>query len=117
MFLTATLAMTFPTLTASVWLLPFLERYKSPRPFALAVKKRIPPAARLFVYADTMNDYNFYLERTVIPIVASQAETQTLLLQADPAYMVVRDRDLKKLKWITRDRILFKAGARGRVGT
>lgn len=114
-FLAATLTMTLATLTASVWLLPFLERYKSPRPFALAVKKRIPPAARLFVYADTMNDYNFYLERTVIPIVASQAETQTLLLQAEPAYMVVRDRDLKKLKWITRERILFKAGARGRA--
>lgn len=114
-FLAATLTMLFATLTASFWLMPFLERYKSPRPFALEVKKHIPPAAQLFVYADTMNDYNFYLERTVIPVVASQAETQMLLVQAEPAYIMVRDRDLKKLKWITRERIVLKAGARERA--
>jgi 4-amino-4-deoxy-L-arabinose transferase-like glycosyltransferase len=114
-FLATTLTMMLAVLTASVGLMPFMERYKSPRPFALEVKKRIAPAAQLFVYADTMNDYNFYLERAVIPVVASQAETQTLLLKIEPAYMVVRDRDLKKLKWITRERILFKAGTRGRA--
>lgn len=114
-FLATSLTMMLAVLTASVWFLPFLEQYKSPRPFALEVKKRIPPAARLYVYADTMNDYNFYMKRAVIPVVASHAELQTLLLLVEPAYMVVKERDLKKLKLITRERIVFKAGARGRV--
>ena len=114
-FLATTLTMVLGVLTASVWFLPFLEQYKSPRPFAIEVKRRIPEAARFYVYADTMNDYNFYMERAVIPVVASESELQTLLLQVEPAYMVVKDRDLKKLKLITRERIVFKAGAHERT--
>jgi 4-amino-4-deoxy-L-arabinose transferase-like glycosyltransferase len=114
-FLATTLTMVLGVLTASVWFLPFLEQYKSPRPFAVEVKRRIPQAARLYVYADTMNNYNFYMDRAVIPVVASQAELQTLALQEEPAYMLIKGRDLDKSKLIKRERIVFEAGAQERT--
>jgi 4-amino-4-deoxy-L-arabinose transferase-like glycosyltransferase len=114
-FVAAAVSMALAALTASVWFLPFLERYKSPRLFAVEVKKRVPAAAALYVYVDAMHDYNFYTERAVIPVVASQAELQTLLLQEEPAYIMIRGRDLDRVKLIKRERIVFKAGAHGRT--
>jgi 4-amino-4-deoxy-L-arabinose transferase-like glycosyltransferase len=114
-FLATTLTMALAVLTASVWFLPFLERYKSPRPFAVEVKKRVPASAALYVYADAMHDYNFYTERAVISVVASQVELQRLLLQEEPAYMIIKGRDLDRAKLIKRERIVFRAGAHGRT--
>ena len=39
---------------------------------------------------------------------------QTLLLQEESAYVVTKERNFNKLKLITRERIVFKAGAHGR---
>jgi hypothetical protein len=114
-FLAAAVTMVLAVLTASLWFVPFLERYKSPRPFAEEVKKRVPATTALYVYADAMHDYNFYTERAVIPVVASQVELQTLLLQEEPAYMMIRGRDLDRVKLIKRDRIVFKSGGHRRT--
>jgi hypothetical protein len=114
-FLATALTMALAVLTASVWFLPFLERYKSPRPFAFEVKKRVPASAALYVYADAMHDYNFYTERAVISVAASQVELQRLLLQEEPAYMIIKGRDLDRAKLIKRERIVFRAGAHGRI--
>jgi 4-amino-4-deoxy-L-arabinose transferase-like glycosyltransferase len=114
-FVAAALTIVLAVLTASIWFLPFLERYKSPRLFAVEVNKRVPAATALYVYADAMHDHNFYTERAIIPIVASQAALQTLLFQEEPAYIMIKGRDLDRLKLIKRDRIVFKGGAHGRT--
>lgn len=84
-------------LYSAAWILPFIDQYKSPRPFALLVKKSVPSNEPLYVYADTMNDFNFYTEREAIPVVSSQREIEGRISQGKTAYMLIRDRDLKKL--------------------
>jgi hypothetical protein len=108
-------SMLMGVLTASVWLVPFIDQFKSPRPLALKVKSRIPPAAPLFIYADTMNDYNFYMERAVIPVVPSPAELQRLMLQEQSGYILIKQKDFHRSQMIPNDRIVVKEGAEGRT--
>lgn len=82
---------------ASLWIFPYLDRYKSPKPFALQVKKIVAPEAPLSIYADTMNDFNFYTEREVIPIVPSAAEAKKISAEGRRGYMLVRERDFERL--------------------
>lgn len=79
------------------WILPFIDQYKSPRPFALLVKKSVPSNEPLYIYADTMNDFNFYTEREAIPVVSSESALEGMIAQGKTAYMLIRDGDLKKL--------------------
>jgi 4-amino-4-deoxy-L-arabinose transferase-like glycosyltransferase len=109
-FISTVFSMLLGVLTASVWLLPFIDQFKSPRSFALKVKSKIPATAQLFIYADTMNDYNFYMERTVISVVRSLAELQKLLVQEQPAYMLIKQKDLDGSQLITGDRIILQEG-------
>jgi 4-amino-4-deoxy-L-arabinose transferase-like glycosyltransferase len=84
-------------LCAVAWILPFIDQYKSPRPFALLVKKSVPSNEPLYIYADTMNDFNFYTEREAIPVISSESHLEGMIPQGKTAYMLIRDRDLKKL--------------------
>jgi hypothetical protein len=45
---------------------------RSRRPFSLLIKNTVAPTALLYTYADTMNDFNFYTEREVIPVWSSR---------------------------------------------
>jgi 4-amino-4-deoxy-L-arabinose transferase-like glycosyltransferase len=114
-FMATTFTMTLGTLAASLWLLPFLESYKSPRPFSMEVNKRTPRTATLYVYADTMNDYNFYMEREVIPVIKSQAELQKLLLKEQGGYLLIKGRDLARTRLVNRSRIILQQGSEGRA--
>jgi hypothetical protein len=35
-------------------------------------QKYVAPTALLYIYADTMNDFNFYTEREVFPVLSSR---------------------------------------------
>ena len=61
--LSTALMMALGAVTASLWFLPYLDRFKSPRPLALAVNAKVPSDVPVYIYADTMNDYNFYTRR------------------------------------------------------
>jgi 4-amino-4-deoxy-L-arabinose transferase-like glycosyltransferase len=82
-------------LCLSVWVLPWLDLYKSPRFFSLQVKNLIAPSEPLYIYADSMNDFNFYAEREVIPILSSKADIEQALSEGSPIYLVIRERDSK----------------------
>lgn len=99
-------------LCVSLWAFPFADQYKSPRPFALEVKRLAPSNEPLYVYADTMNDFNFYTEREVIPVVSSAADVESKVAQAGGAHLLIRERDLKRAGFTTEVKIM----ARGRVG-
>lgn len=109
-FMATIFSMLIGVITASVWVLPFIDEFKSPRPFALKVKSEIPPRAPLFVYADTMNDYNFYLERAVIPVIKSPVEFKKLLNREQPAYILIKQRDLDRLSLMASNKIILQEG-------
>ena len=55
-------------MASGAWLLqsvffPYVNHYKSPRPFSMQVKSTVPATSPLYIYADRMNDFNFYTER------------------------------------------------------
>jgi 4-amino-4-deoxy-L-arabinose transferase-like glycosyltransferase len=113
-FLSTTLTMVLGVMTAAASFLPFLDQFKSPRPFSLEVKRVVPSAAPLYIYADTMNDFNFYTEREVIAVVSARAALQELLVQEDAGYLLIKERDLERVGMITKERIVSSKGSDGR---
>jgi 4-amino-4-deoxy-L-arabinose transferase-like glycosyltransferase len=97
--------MTLTIITASVWIFPYMERFKSHRGFSQEIKKLVTPSTPLYVYADTMNDFNYYTEREAIPVVTSgQVEKFTGGLQN--GYLLIKQRDLKRLPGISMEGIV-----------
>jgi 4-amino-4-deoxy-L-arabinose transferase-like glycosyltransferase len=113
-FLATTLTMLAGVLAASLWFLPFLERFKSPRPFSAEVKKIVSPTMPLYIYADSMNDFNFYTERDVIPVIASPSGLKALLARDQAGYLLIKARDMERTGGIARERILVSEGGGGR---
>jgi len=72
----------------------------------LAIKRLVPPTAPLYVYADTMNDFNYYSEREMIPVLTSPAEAEKLRERQEHSYVLIKDRDLKRLTAIPADWIV-----------
>jgi hypothetical protein len=79
--------------------------------FAREINKIVPLAEPLYVYADTMNDFNFYLRREVMPVLSSPADVEKLPSAAQTRYMLIKQRDLAKLNMIAPQRILLSDGA------
>jgi 4-amino-4-deoxy-L-arabinose transferase-like glycosyltransferase len=94
---TAALLMALVTVSGSIWILPYVNQFKSRRPFSLEINKIVPAAAPLYIYADTMNDFNFYTERGVISVLSSPGDLADVLRQTDNSYLLIKDRDLKRL--------------------
>jgi hypothetical protein len=92
-------------LAAALWIFSYLERCKSPRPFSLEVTNR-PPSAPLYGYADTMTDFNYYTEREGMPILASPAAVGALIAKGENGFMLIKDRDLKRLAQIPRELVV-----------
>src|SRR5439155_165639 len=51
------------SLVSSLGVLPYLDRYKSPRPVGEFVKNHASPAAPVYVFQSTMSDFNYYAQR------------------------------------------------------
>ena len=97
-FLTTACTVLAGMLCVAVLVLPFVDRYKSPRPLALLVKQTVPSAQPLYIYADTMTDFNFYTEREVIPVLSTEQDVQDLLAQGEKGYLLIKERDLDKMQ-------------------
>jgi len=113
--LSTALMMALGALTASIWFLPYLDRFKSPRPLALAVNARVPPDVPLYIYADTMNDYNFYTGREIIPVLSSRPGGQAPALGNRPGFLLIRDRDLQRLHPLPDDKVLLSQSVGGKT--
>lgn len=96
-------------LAASLWLFPFIDQYKSPKMFALEAKRLVPVTESLYVYADTMNDFNYYAEREVLPVLSSPAEVGREVSRAGRAYLLIRERDLKRTEFPAEVKIIAQA--------
>lgn len=94
----------------AIAVLPLLDPYKSPRFFSLEVKKVVGPTEPLYIYGDTMNDFNFYTEREVIPVLSSDVEVKEVMSKTRSIYLLIRERDSKsttsgRLKMLAKARV------------
>lgn len=92
-------------LSAPYGVFPYLEQFKSGRPFAETIKRLVPSSAPLYIYADTMNDFNYYSEREVIPVIRWSFQVKKLPGLSQNSYLLIKDSDLKRMpmipaKWI-----------------
>lgn len=105
-FCSTSLAVTLGMLYVAGWILPFVDQYKSPRSFAQKVNETVPSNQTLYVYANTMNDFNYYTKREVIPILTSRAQVKEIISPMKTAYVIIRNKDLKKTHLTDEVRIL-----------
>ena len=117
--------MALTVIGAALWIMPYLERFKSPRSFAQQINERVSASVPVYIYADTMNDFNFYAQREAMPVLTSPPAVDALLARNERAYLLVRERDLRRLprlspSWIVASEArnnaawhLFEIGARG----
>jgi len=115
LFLATALMVAVGMTVASAWVLPYLDRFKSPRPFALAINNKVPRDAPLYIYADTMNDYNFYTGRDIIPVISERAGKRAQALPAGPGFLLIRDRDLQRLHPLPDDKVLLSQSVGGKT--
>ena len=95
--LSVSVMMMLMTAATSLWLFPYLEQFKSHRQFSLQIKQVISPTAPLYIFADSMNDFNFYTGREKIPVLTAATQIEALRLDAEKSYLLVKERDLRKL--------------------
>jgi 4-amino-4-deoxy-L-arabinose transferase-like glycosyltransferase len=93
-------------IAASVFIFPYLEKFKSPRPFSLTIKRLVPAQTPLYVFADTMNDFNYYTGRAVIPVLTSSDEVKHVSGQPPGGYLIIKSRDLRKLEAVAANKIV-----------
>lgn len=89
--------MLLTVITASLWVFPYLEQFKSYRPFSREINRLVPLPAPLYVYADTMNDFNYYTRREAIPVLATPGEVAKLRDSPQTSYLLIKERDFKRL--------------------
>jgi hypothetical protein len=75
----------------------------------------VPPDVPLYIYADTMNDYNFYTGRDIIPVVSERAGKRAQALPAGPGFILIRDRDLQRLQPLPDDKVLLSQSVGGKT--
>ena len=94
--------------SASIWILPYLNHFKSPRPFSMQVKRIVPPTMPLYIYADTMNDFNFYTDREKIPVLSSAGELKKVREQPTAGFLLIKEHDLKRLSELGRNGVVVQ---------
>ena len=99
-FACVTALMVAAVLSATYWIFPYVEGFKSDRPFSQAIKRLVPSSAPLYVYADTTSDFNYYSEREVIPVLRSSLQVEKILGLSENSYLLIKDRDLKRVPMI-----------------
>ena len=93
----ASAMMLFTMAAAVLWLFPYLEGFKSHRRFSLEIRRVVPAGAPLYVYADSMHDFNFYTQREKIPVLISATQIESLRVGPEKSYLLIKDRDIRRL--------------------
>ena len=74
----------------------------------MQVKRIVPATSPLYIYSDRMNDFNFYIERENIPVLSSPSELKKVREQAGAGYLLIKQRDLKLLSELRRERVVAR---------
>jgi len=105
--ITTAALMVVTVICTSIWLMPYLEIFKSPRSFSNQVRQIVPPSTTVYVYADTMNDFNYYTGREIIPVLPDASAVDRLLRGNENAYLIIKERDLTRLPQLARQRVVI----------
>ena len=100
LFVSLLAVMTVIVLSASLFILPSFEPFKSPRSFAATVNQLVPRDQRMYIYADSMHDFNYYLCREVVAILPSPAELKALLASSPESYILFKARDFNRMGFL-----------------
>jgi 4-amino-4-deoxy-L-arabinose transferase-like glycosyltransferase len=84
------------SIVASVGVLPYLDKYKSPRPIGEFVRFRLSKDSPVYVFDSNMADFNYYAGREQIPVVASAEAVDQLTASSQEAYLIIDAQDLKQ---------------------
>ena len=98
---------------SSVRILPYLDKYKSPRAIGGFVRTHVPESIPVYIFQSTMSDFNYYSRRIDIPVIASEDEIVKISKSNRPAYLLISDKDLKTAKLFQSARDVV---TEGRVG-
>ena len=83
---------------SGIGLLPHLDRYKSPRAMGEFIQREISAKAPVYIYQNTMSDFNYYAHRETIPVLRSMEALEQVSLQGQETYLLISERDLKKVR-------------------
>jgi 4-amino-4-deoxy-L-arabinose transferase-like glycosyltransferase len=102
-----TLLMTLATVGLSIWILPYVDQFKSRRLFSLEVKKIVAATAPLYIYNDTMHDFNFYTQREVIAVLSSRGEVVEVFRQPGSRYLLINNSGLETLNMFGPEQVVL----------
>ena len=94
------------TANAAFGMFPYLEQFKSHRDFSAEIRRLVPREAPLYVFEDSMDDFNYYTGREEIPVLASPGEIASLRSSKEKSYVLIKHRDLRKLPEIGRETVI-----------
>jgi 4-amino-4-deoxy-L-arabinose transferase-like glycosyltransferase len=86
------------SITSSVGVLPYLDKYKSPRNVGEFVKGHVPESVPVYIFQSTMSDFNYYARRERIPVIASANALAELAASRVETYLLIHDKGLKQAK-------------------
>jgi 4-amino-4-deoxy-L-arabinose transferase-like glycosyltransferase len=102
----ASVMMLLLTGTLTLWVFPYLERFKSHRQFAGVINATVPTGTPLYIYADNMHHFNFYTRRSTIPVLETAADIAALRDRREKSYVLIKQRHLETLPAIQPQRIV-----------
>jgi 4-amino-4-deoxy-L-arabinose transferase-like glycosyltransferase len=86
------------SIVSSVGVLPYLDKYKSPRNVGEFVKEHVPENTPVYIFQSTMSDFNYYARRERIPVVVSGNALAELAALQGETFLLIHDKDLKRAK-------------------
>lgn len=81
----------------SVGVMPYLDKFKSPRLMGEFIMRHVPIEAPVYIFRSTMTDFNYYARRGAIPVINSRNEVEKLFSQNQGAHLLINEKDLKQL--------------------
>jgi len=91
---------------ASAGVLPYLNKYKSPRPIGEVIRSSLLQNSPVYIFQSTMADFNYYARREQIPVVDSEDQLNNVTLSEGVAYLIINDKDLKQAKFSMKSEIV-----------
>ena len=85
------------SIVSAVGILPYLDKYKSPRTVGEFIKERVPQSAPVYIFQSTMSDFNYYARRERMPIVTSEEALAKLAGSETEIYLLIHDKDLQQV--------------------
>jgi hypothetical protein len=85
------------SLISSVGVLPYLDRYKSPRPIGEFVREYLDGASPVYVFQSTMADFNYYARRERMPVIPSWEGVRKLVASNRSMFLLIDDKDLQTI--------------------